>query len=115
MFRRNPLLALLALGTVACASGQATEATPSPIAGPAPAPAPAQTEPQAAEGPLRQDPFPSTYRPFPSGATLIRNATVLTGTGVRIDGGSVLIQDGRIAEVGRMHASNAELAGFHWL
>ena len=99
MFRRIPLLALLALGTVACASRQAMEATPSPIA--------AQTETQTAEGPLLQDPFPSTYRPFPSGATLIRNATVLTGTGVRIDGGSVLIQDGRIAEVGRNVAAPA--------
>jgi imidazolonepropionase-like amidohydrolase len=31
---------------------------------------------------------------------LIRGATVLTGTGTRIDGGDVLIVDGRIAAVG---------------
>lgn len=49
---------------------------------------------------LFPDPFPSTYEPFPSQTTLIRNATVLTGTGQRIDGGSVLIRDGRIVEVG---------------
>jgi imidazolonepropionase-like amidohydrolase len=46
-------------------------------------------------------PFASTYRPLPSTPTLIRGATVLTGTGERIDGGSVLLVDGVIAAVGR--------------
>lgn len=46
-------------------------------------------------------PFPTTYRPLPSGPTLIEGATVLTGTGERIDGGSVLLVDGRVAAVGR--------------
>lgn len=46
------------------------------------------------------DPYPSTYQPYPSGVTLISGATVLTGTGERIDGGSVLIEDGKIAAVG---------------
>jgi imidazolonepropionase-like amidohydrolase len=46
------------------------------------------------------DPFPSTYAPLASRATLIRNATVLTGTGARIDGGSVLLRDGKVVEVG---------------
>ncbi|MDB4886979.1 MAG: amidohydrolase [Gemmatimonadetes bacterium] len=46
------------------------------------------------------DPFPSTYRPFASRATLIRNVTVLTAAGPAIRGGSVLLRDGRIAEVG---------------
>jgi imidazolonepropionase-like amidohydrolase len=49
---------------------------------------------------LFPDPFPSTYERFPSGTTLIRNATILTGTGQRIDGGSVLLRDGTIAAVG---------------
>jgi imidazolonepropionase-like amidohydrolase len=47
------------------------------------------------------DPYPSTYQPFPSQPTLIQNATVLTGTGQRIDGGSVLMAEGRIVQVGR--------------
>lgn len=47
-----------------------------------------------------KDPFPSTYEPYPSTATLIANATVLTGTGERIDNGAVLIVDGKIAAVG---------------
>jgi imidazolonepropionase-like amidohydrolase len=51
--------------------------------------------------PLFPDPFPSTYKAFPSQTVLIRNATVFTGTGERIDEGSVLLQDGKIAEIGR--------------
>jgi len=47
------------------------------------------------------NPYPSTYQPAKSGPTLIRNATVLTGTGERLDGADVLIVDGRISAVGR--------------
>jgi len=46
-------------------------------------------------------PFPSTYAPPPQAPTLIRHATVLTGTGERLDDADVLIVDGRIAAVGR--------------
>jgi imidazolonepropionase-like amidohydrolase len=46
------------------------------------------------------DPFPSTYQPYPSATTVIRGATVLTGTGVRIDNGTVIIENGKIAGVG---------------
>jgi imidazolonepropionase-like amidohydrolase len=42
------------------------------------------------------EPFPSTYRPLPSDPVVIVNATILTGTGERIEGGSVLVRDGRI-------------------
>ncbi len=49
---------------------------------------------------MPDDPFESTYRPLPSEAILIRDAVILTGTGERIDSGSVLIEDGRIAAVG---------------
>ena len=87
-------LGLVALFSAGCASAGAkapAPATPTPET----AAAPADT------GPLFPDPFPSTYKPFPSEATLIRNATVFTGTGERIDGGSVLIRDGKIAEIGR--------------
>ncbi len=47
-----------------------------------------------------QDPYPSTYRPLPSAPVLIRNATVLTGTGSRLDGADVLMREGRIVAVG---------------
>ncbi|MBD9378622.1 amidohydrolase [Pseudoxanthomonas sp. PXM04] len=48
-----------------------------------------------------QDPYPSTYRPLGSAPVLIEHATVLTGTGERLDDADVLVQDGRIAAVGR--------------
>ena len=46
------------------------------------------------------DPFPSTYVPYPSGTTVLRGATLLTGTGTRIDNGVVVIENGKIASVG---------------
>ncbi|WP_166636754.1 amidohydrolase [Cognatilysobacter terrigena] len=57
----------------------------------------------AASSPSRfvQDPYPSTYTRIPSGAVLIRNATVLTGTGERLDGADVLMRNGTIAAVGK--------------
>ena len=46
------------------------------------------------------EPFASTYEPLPSQPVLITGATVLTGTGERIDDGSVLLVEGRIAAIG---------------
>jgi imidazolonepropionase-like amidohydrolase len=51
--------------------------------------------------PASSSAYPSTYQPRPSPATLIRGATVLTGTGERIENGDVLLVDGKIASVGR--------------
>jgi len=59
-----------------------------------------ETEPAEA-GPLFPDPFPSTYKPFPSRTTVIRNAHIFTGSGEEILGGAILLQDGKIAAVGR--------------
>lgn len=55
-----------------------------------------------AAGPGRwaSDPFPSTYAPYPSATTVIRGATILTGTGTRIDNGTLVIEGGKIASVG---------------
>ncbi len=44
--------------------------------------------------------YPSTYKVPPSPPTLIRHATVLTGTGTRLDGADVLLVDGKIQAVG---------------
>ena len=97
---RHSVIALL-LVTSACASGRAQEATP------AAAPAPARATDTVRAGPMlgavstpNADPFPSTYRPFPSRPTLIRNVTIMTAAGPTIRGGSVLMRDGKIAEVG---------------
>jgi imidazolonepropionase-like amidohydrolase len=58
-----------------------------------PAPPPPRVEPAA-------DAYPSTYHAGTSAPTLIRNATVLTGTGQRLDEADVLLVDGRISAVG---------------
>jgi imidazolonepropionase-like amidohydrolase len=47
-----------------------------------------------------RDPYPSTYQPIPSGPVLIQGATVLTGTGSRLEGADVLLSGGRIQAVG---------------
>ena len=47
-----------------------------------------------------EDPYPSTYRPLASPPVLIGGATVLTGSGERLDGADVLMRDGRIVAVG---------------
>ncbi len=46
------------------------------------------------------NPYPSTYQAGPATVTLIRGATVLTGTGTRVDNADVLITNGRIEAVG---------------
>lgn len=45
-------------------------------------------------------PYASTYTTPASTPTLIRGATILTGTGTRIDNGDVLIVEGKVAGVG---------------
>jgi imidazolonepropionase-like amidohydrolase len=45
--------------------------------------------------------YTSTYQPLPSQSVLITNATVLTAAGARIERGSVLMRDGKIAAVGQ--------------
>ena len=52
-----------------------------------------------------QDPYPSTYQPRGSTPVLIHNATVLTGTGERLDDADVLLRDGKVVQVG--HALQA--------
>ncbi|MEP1144159.1 MAG: amidohydrolase [Henriciella sp.] len=48
---------------------------------------------------INRNPFPSTYAPYPSAATLIKNATVLDGIGGEISGGDVLLVDGKVSEI----------------
>ena len=47
------------------------------------------------------DPFPSTYKPYPGAATLVKNVTIFDGEGARIVGGQVLFADGKIVAVGQ--------------
>jgi imidazolonepropionase-like amidohydrolase len=46
------------------------------------------------------EPYASTYTPLPAQTVLIVNATVLTGTGERVDDGHVLLDGGRIEALG---------------
>jgi imidazolonepropionase-like amidohydrolase len=64
---------------------------------------PASDAPRTDAAPTRTvsaEPYPSTYRAPSTSPTLIRDATVLTGTGARLDEADVLIVEGRIASVG---------------
>jgi imidazolonepropionase-like amidohydrolase len=54
-----------------------------------------------------QGPYASTYHVPPTGPTLIQHATVLTGTGNRLDNADVLIVDGKVSAVGRALAAPA--------
>ena len=49
---------------------------------------------------LARQPYDSTYEPRPTESILIQNATVLTGTGSRLDRADVHIADGMIVAVG---------------
>jgi len=50
---------------------------------------------------IAEDPYPSTYRPYPSAPVLITGVTVLDGEGGRIDNGQVYLADGKVQAVGR--------------
>jgi imidazolonepropionase-like amidohydrolase len=60
----------------------------------------AQPATLATSAPTSTELYPSTYRVPASAPTLIQHATVLTGTGTRLDNADVLIVDGKIQAVG---------------
>src|SRR5215212_5993398 len=61
--------------------------------------------------PINEDPYASTYAPYPGVPTLIRNATIFDGEGGRIDNGSVLFVDGKIVATHPPRADFAVPAG----
>jgi len=54
--------------------------------------------------------YASTYRPMPAVNTLLRGATVLTGTGERLENADVLLVDGKVAALGQGLAAPAGAA-----
>src|SRR3954467_4146239 len=87
---------LLLLGATACASGAAQKTT-------APTPSRDSAQAEAGRGGVstpNADPFPSTYAPFPSRTTVIRNVSLLTAAGPTIRNGAILLQNGKIAAIG---------------
>src|SRR5438309_1295030 len=97
---RCSLIALGLVVTVGCASaGARTTAAARPAA---PAPAAAQdTAGIAAQ-------YPSTYKRHANPPVLIRNATIMTAAGQEIQGGSILLRDGRIVAVGTSVAAPSD-------
>ncbi len=91
---------LLVIAAAACARVQATQPPGRGAAAGARA-APDSVVGRGGVSLPNADPFPSTYRPIPAPATLIRNATILTAAGPVIRGGAVLMRDGKIAAVGQ--------------
>ena len=82
----KPLTAALATTLLlGCASAQTREAAPADA---------------GSSVTFTDDPYPSTYAPIASPPVLITGATVLTGTGTRLEGADVLFADGEIVAVG---------------
>ena len=56
---------------------------------------------KASNAPVWQEnPYPSTYKPYPGEPTAIVGATVFDGTGAEIPGGVVLVRDGKVVALG---------------
>jgi len=53
------------------------------------------------------DPYPSTYKPSPAPAIVLTGATILDGTGKRIEAGDLVLADGRVQAIGRAVARPA--------
>ena len=49
---------------------------------------------------VNENPYPSTYRAYPGRPVALVGATVFDGTGKRIDNGTVLLREGKVAAVG---------------
>ncbi len=99
---RSTLLVLVA--TLACSKAASA---PAPAAAPAPAqaaPASDTTKKQPpGPGALSEpnaDAFVSTYRPFVSRTTFIRNATIMTAAGPALQNAGIVLRDGKIAAIG---------------
>src|SRR3954469_6227843 len=78
------------------------ERTPTPPETPQrPATPPEPAPQQTGSAPVVPNAYASTYKPFPSRTTLIRDATILTAAGPPIEHGSILLRDGKVAAVGQ--------------
>lgn len=59
---------------------------------------------------IEKNPYPSTYQPMTQMTVLIKGATVLTGTGEKLENADVLMEDGKIKAVGQgIDAGNAQV------
>ncbi|HMG17236.1 MAG TPA: hypothetical protein VK573_00820, partial [Gemmatimonadales bacterium] len=88
LYAASALLVLIA----GCASAGARTTAQAP----APAATSASQDTVGGIGPQ----YPSTYQRHPNPPVIIRNATIMTATGQEIQGGSIVLRDGRIVSVG---------------
>ncbi len=82
---RAALAALAGTLLIGCASAQQKQSAP---------------DGAAARPSFTDDPYPSTYRAIASAPVLISGATVLTGSGERLDNADVLLRDGKVSAIG---------------
>ena len=83
---KGGLLAAVSLALVGCAS-TGTEAKSA-------SDKPATTASAARPARFDKDPYPSTYKPYPSRLTVVKNVTIFDGEGGRIDHGSIVLSSG---------------------
>lgn len=89
---KGGLLAAVSLALVGCAATgtEAKSASDKPAAT------------ASADRPARFDknPYPSTYKPYPSRLTVVKNVTIFDGEGGRIDHGSIVLSSGKVLSLG---------------
>jgi imidazolonepropionase-like amidohydrolase len=91
---------LLLVAALACA-GTTANTTPTPSTSVSRDSTPPVSGGRGSTSVPNADPFPSTYVPFPSRTTVIRNVNIMTAAGPMIRNGSILLQNGKIAAVGQ--------------
>jgi len=97
----SPAVLTCALGALSLSACATTgEAAPNTQTASASSSSKDRTMAPGLDGWANQDPYPSTYRGLPRQNMAIVGATVLTGAGQKIEGGVVVVTDGRIAAVG---------------
>ncbi len=84
----KPVLALAILSLAACANSGGDRG-----------PASASGKPPEVVR-IAENPYPSTYRPYPGVPTVVKNVTIYDGEGGRFDGGAVRFENGKITAVG---------------
>jgi len=87
MIHRISIAALLLASSLGAQAATTTATPPAAIPGPG-----SLSVPNA-------DPFPSTYVPYPSRPTVIRNVTIMTAAGPTIRNGSIVFAGGKISSI----------------
>lgn len=65
---------------------------------------------QDAKVTINKNPYPSTYQVLNAPITVLKNATVLTGTGEQLDATDVVLKDGKISQIGKdLNIENAKV------